>query len=65
MSRLEVKDVQITLKDGKVLHFLASEGDKISCQEVHTYIKPESAGHKVHYYVVQISPVEGGQENTV
>lgn len=63
MPKLDAVEVQITFRDGQVLHFLSSEGDTIGCQEVETRIGKMSENLPVHYYVVQCSRAGEGSHD--
>lgn len=56
MARLEAIQVQITLKGGKVLDFLASQGDSLIVSEVDTYTKYNSGRIENHYYNILVTP---------
>lgn len=56
MRQLSPKEVEVTLHDGQVLHFIAAEGDQIILNDVETY-KKEIPPIPVHYYILQITPV--------
>jgi hypothetical protein len=53
----EPRSVEVTMADGKVLHFLAGEGDKIVMNTVDTYIK-DVPPRTVKYYTLMITPSE-------
>lgn len=58
MPRLPATEVQITLEDGKVLHFLKSEGDCISVSQISTYtgtMPPMDIKELDRRYEVQVS----------
>lgn len=70
MTRLNVSEVQITLENGKVLHFIASAGDRITINHVLTSPTgtPASAPRLIEYYSLTCqsgSTVVKGQKDQV
>ena len=59
MPKIPAVEVQITLPDGKVLHFLESEGDTINLSRVDTYRGPKLGQDPLTYFTVHITPGEG------
>lgn len=56
MPRIDAKEVQITLANGKVLHFIESEGDTVVVQEIRTAPShtPHSHPLTIHYYTITV-----------
>lgn len=50
--RIPAKSVEITLANGKVLHFIESEGDTVVVNEIETQPTGTSQNHpkSIHYY---------------
>lgn len=59
MPKIQAAEVQVTLPDGKVLHFLASEGDTINFSRTDTYTGPKFGENSLTYFSIHITPGEG------
>lgn len=60
MPLIKVKEVQITLENGRVMDFKVALGDKIGMQQVDTYIGNES--HPIKYYTLNLTPSQQPEE---
>ena len=58
MRQKDPASVEVTLPDGKVMHFAGVFGDKIVLNKVETY-KKEIPPKQVAYYTLMITPAEG------
>lgn len=59
MARLNAKEVEVTLANGQVLHFLAAAGDSIVVNEIITQEShtPATNPDKIKYYTLVLRRV--------
>jgi hypothetical protein len=55
--KLPAKEVQVTLENGQVLHFIASEGDSVIVRKIVTQPTGTTFNHPefITYYTAQLS----------